>query len=328
MSPSLARSTHLRRWCAALVCSATLAAPGLPFAQAQPANAQAANAAGRIGTPGDHTGTLVHAGVKRLYRVHVPASYSPSQPMPLVLALHGGGGNMDIQAEDKFYGQIAMAEQAGYIVVFPNGASRFPRGRLATWNAGGCCSYARDSNSDDVGFLRALVAHLRTQLAIDPKRVFANGMSNGGMMAYRLACEAPDVFRAVAAVAGTDNTRSCTPASPVSVLHIHARDDDHVMFGGGPGPKAREAVPYVSVNDTVAKWVRLNGCSPAPRRVLDAQGAMCEAYTACRGDTQVQLCVTETGGHSWPGGVKPRSEVAGSTAISAAQTIWDFFSAR
>jgi polyhydroxybutyrate depolymerase len=132
----------------------------------------------------------------------------------------------------------------------------------------------------------------------------------------------------VAAVAGTDNTRSCSPAAPVSVLHIHARDDDHVLFGGGPGLKARDPVPYVSVNDTVAKWVRLNGCSGAPQRVLDRPGVVCDAYTACRGDTQVKLCVTETGGHSWPGGVKPRGEAAGSTAISATQTIWDFFATR
>jgi polyhydroxybutyrate depolymerase len=289
---------------------------------------QAQDAASAIGTPGDHTLSIVHAGVKRLYRVHVPASYSPSRPMPMVLALHGGGGNMDIQAEDKFYGQIAKSEQAGFIVVFPNGASRFPRGKLATWNAGGCCAYARDSNSDDVGFIRALVAQLSTQLAVDPKRIFANGMSNGGMMAYRLACEMPDVFRAVAAVAGTDNTQACTPKAPISILHIHARDDDHVRFDGGPGPKAREATPYVSVADTVSKWVKLDACNPTPQRVLDTPGAHCDAYTACRGGVEVELCVTDSGGHSWPGGTKPRGGASGSTALSATDVIWDFFSTR
>jgi len=282
-----------------------------------------------INGAGDYTFKLVHGGHTRMYRVHVPPGYSASKPMPLVFSLHGGGGNMDYQADDKFYGQIAQSDKSGYVVVFPNGYSRLPSGKLATWNAGHCCGAARDRNIDDVGFIREIVKRLSAQPGIDAQRVFANGMSNGGLMAYRLACEMPEVFKAIAAVAGTDNTKACTPSQPVSVLHIHAKDDERVLFNGGNGRNMSDKVTaFVAVPDSVAKWVRLNGCSATPKRVLEVAGASCDAYFACKGGVEVKLCVTETGGHSWPGGTKPRGGAAGSTAISATEVMAEFFLSR
>lgn len=190
---------------------------------------------------------------------------------------------------------------------------------------------ARRQNADDVGFIRALLAHLNRKIKIDPERIFAAGMSNGGMMAYRLACEMPEVFKAIAAVADTDNTRSCKPGQPVSILHIHARNDTHVLFGGGAGPDGprRAAVTdYTSVADTVARWVGLNGCGANPRRILERAGAYCEVYSSCRGGAEVQLCVTDSGGHSWPGGHKARGDEPPSQAISANDVMWDFFKRR
>ncbi|MEK8052246.1 PHB depolymerase family esterase [Ideonella sp. DXS22W] len=272
--------------------------------------------------------SLVHAGQTRLYRVHVPAGLTPGQPVPLVIALHGGGGNMDVQANDRFYGWISQAERSGFIVVFPNGFSRLPGGQLATWNAGGCCGAARDQGSDDVGFIRALVAQLKGRYAIDGQRIFATGMSNGGMMAYRLACEMADTVRAVAAVAGTDNTRKCTPSRPVAVLHIHARDDDHVPFDGGLGPRSltRAEHPHASVPDTLARWRSRDACPDTPpRTVLDTPGARCELSGPCRDASVVQACITERGGHSWPGGTQPRGHAEPSTALDATPLIWNFF---
>lgn len=277
---------------------------------------------------GDHRGSLVHDGQTRLYRVHVPAGYSAQRPVPLVIALHGGGGSMDVQADDRFYRWISQSERSGFVVVFPNGFSRFPGGRLATWNAGGCCGAARERGSDDVGFLRALVAQLRGQLAIDERRIFATGMSNGGMMAYRLACEMADTVRAVAAVAGTDNTLRCVPSRPVSVLHIHARDDDHVPFDGGMGPRslARAEGAHTGVPETLARWRAHDACPDAPpRTVLAVPGARCERHGPCRDASAVQACITDTGGHSWPGGSKPRGGGPVSEAIDATTLIWDFF---
>lgn len=286
-----------------------------------------ASATSPLARAGDYRFSIQHGGSQRAYLVHVPASYDPAKPTPVLFALHGGGGNMDYQASDA-YGLVAKADNEGFIAVFPNGSSRFAGGKFATWNAGNCCGGARDQGVDDVGFIRAVFEQLARQVNVDRSRVYATGMSNGAMMAYRLACEAPDVFRAIAAVAGTDNTRSCTPSRPVPVLHIHARDDSHVLFNGGAGPDAARAstvTDFVSVPDTVTKWTRLNGCAAPARRVLQTHGAYCEQYASCSG-APVQLCVTETGGHSWPGGHKRRAEQPPSQAISANDVMWEFFS--
>ncbi|WP_197722840.1 alpha/beta hydrolase family esterase [Sulfurivermis fontis] len=281
--------------------------------------------------PGDHVYTLRHGGLERRYRLHVPTGYDAARPMPLLVALHGGGGNMDYQANDKFYGLISKSEREGFVVAFPNGYSRLRGGRLATWNAGRCCGDARDRNIDDVGFIRKMVAEIGQRVNVDSARIYATGMSNGGLMSYRLACEMADVFTAIAPVAGTDNTLTCSPARPVSVLHIHARDDGHVLFEGGAGPAAVDGAKitdFTSVADTVAKWVQLNGCRREAQRTLETAGVYCDTYSQCRGGAQVQLCVTEDGGHSWPGGNKPRIGAKPSRAISANDVMWEFFSRR
>lgn len=262
--------------------------------------------------------------------VHLPTGYRADRPTPLVLAFHGGGGHAEHMAEH--YGLRQKADEAGFIVAFPNGDSRFPGGKLATWNAGGCCGDARDKGVDDVAFARAVVAALQAKYAIDAGRVFATGMSNGGMLSHRLACEAADVFRAVAAVAGTDATRSCTPSRPVSVLHIHAQDDSHVLFNGGAGPDAfrdrSKVMDFVSVPETMARWAQRNQCPAPPQRTLSVPGAWCETQTGCAGGVRVQLCVTETGGHAWPGVEHGRrNKPAASQALNANDTLWRFFEA-
>ncbi len=274
--------------------------------------------------------TLEYAGKTRRYLLYLPGSRAQSDPLPLVVALHGGGGHAELMADDERYGLIGKAERAGFAVVFPNGHSRLPRGRLATWNAGGCCGNARDTGSDDVGFIRAVVADVARRTPIDRQRIFATGMSNGGMMAYRLACEAADLFRAIASVAGTEAVADCRPSRPVPILHIHARDDSHVLFDGGAGADAfldrRQVMDFVSVPETIARWVKRNGCQAPPQRVLERQGAWCERYAGCRAAASVQLCVTAEGGHSWPGATRVRRGKAdASQALDANDTIWEFF---
>lgn len=281
-----------------------------------------------IHLPGDHRQSLEHGGRKRVYRVYVPAGYRPGTPAPLLVALHGGGGSMDYMGRDENYGLISLSERTGLVLVLPNGISRLRSGMLATWNAGDCCGSARDEQVDDVGYIRRVLEQVQRQLHIDPQRIYATGMSNGAMMAYRLACELPGVFRAIAAVAGTDNTRTCTPDRPVSVLHIHARNDSHVLYEGGAGPDAVERAlitEFRSVPETVARWQERNSCPKTPQRVLEKDGAWCERYAPCAGGTQLQLCVTTAGGHSWPGGTKRRGE-APTQAVNANELMWTFFS--
>ncbi|WP_077037684.1 PHB depolymerase family esterase [Pelomonas sp. KK5] len=283
-----------------------------------------------IAGPGDYTRTIDSGGRERHYRVHVPRSYDPARPAPLLLALHGGGGNMNLQAEH--YGLVDASEQRGFIAVFPNGIGALGGDRLATWNAGRCCGKARDQGVDDVAFIRAVVAELQGQLAVDPRRIWATGMSNGGMMAQRLGCEAADLFSAIAPVAGTDNTVDCHPARPVAVIEFHARDDDHVLFDGGAGPNAfpnrAQVTEFTSVPETISRWTRRNGCpaNAQVQRTLERPGARCELQAAGCG-APVALCVTDSGGHSWPGTPAMRpGKGAPSQALSANALMWDFFS--
>jgi polyhydroxybutyrate depolymerase len=291
---------------------------------AQRATPAAANPAGLQ----EHT--LNVTGQSRRYLLYVPQSLGANQSAPLVLAFHGGGGHAEFMADDARYGLQSMAERHGYIVAFPNGYSKLPGGKLATWNAGGCCGDARDRHVDDVAFARAVVADVAALHPIDRNRVFATGMSNGAMMSYRLACEAADLFRAVAAVAGTDATASCQPAKPVSVLHIHAQDDDHVLFNGGAGPQAfrdpSKVMDYVSVPETVQHWVSRNHCAVTTQHTALQTGASCDTYNACAGASQVKLCVTDSGGHSWPGAqTVRRGKEPASQALDASEVIGTFF---
>jgi polyhydroxybutyrate depolymerase len=282
----------------------------------------------KIQKPGDYTRLLQHDGLARSYRIHVPKQYQASKSAPLVLAFHGGGGDMDYMAKDEYYGLISKSDAEGFVVVFPNGYSKFKSGKFATWNAGACCASARDNNIDDVGFVRKMIASLTRELNINRQMIFATGMSNGGMMSYRLACEMSDTITAIAAVAGTDNTIDCQPRKPVSILHIHATNDDRVLFNGGAGKKFRDeskVTDFISVPDSVKKWVTQNHCQSTPLQTLEKPGAYCEKYAQCKGGVAVQLCVTDTGGHSWPGGTKPRGSESPSQVISANDVMWDFF---
>ena len=251
-------------------------------------------ACGRSGKPGDYIFTLRHNGLERRYRVHVPANYDATRPAAVLVALHGGG-NMEYQANDVRYGLISKSDSAGFIAVFPNGTRRMKRGMFATWNAGNCCAHARDASVDDVGFVRKVVEDVSRQWDVDRGRIYATGMSNGGLMAYRLACEASDLFTAIAAVRSP--IRGTCPRSPI-LRRCRRRSRS--------GQVSR-----------VARRSR-SECSTCPARI-----AICTRRVAA---TPGCSCATsESGGHSWPGGTKPRASEPPSTAISAGDVMWAFF---
>jgi polyhydroxybutyrate depolymerase len=278
----------------------------------------------KLTAPGDYRFSFERDGLTREYLVHVPKGYRGG-PTPMLIALHGGGGSADYQADDSKYRLISKSEQAGFIAVFPNGYSRFKSGILGTWNAGACCAAAVRDKIDDVGFIREVIARVEKQANIDKRRIFATGMSNGAMMSWRLACEAPEI-RAIAPVEGTDNTATCNPSRPVPVIEFHAINDEMVNFNGGPGPKSFTQVNFTSVPATQAKWVALNRADPKAKRVLTVAGAHCDLHPAKPGGAPVELCVTDTGGHSWPGGGTQQGRKQPSMAISANDLMWSFFS--
>lgn len=274
---------------------------------------------------GEISRTLTHDGRERSYILYVPASVDWSKPVPLVFVFHGGTGNA--KNAIRMSGFDPVADKNGFIVVYPNGTGRLSDDKLLTWNGGTCCGYAQEENVDDVGFVRAIVTDLRSLANIDPKRIYATGMSNGAILSQRLACEATDLFAAIAPVAGTLNFPSCSPTQPISVIEFHGTADEHVPYDGGYGPKSLVNVDFASVQKSVGFWTQFDGCSPQSQ-TNSFDDIQHEVWTGCAGSTSVELYTILGGGHSWPGGAGgwPGSDQPTQT-ISASQLIWEFFAA-
>lgn len=229
--------------------------------------------------------TLEHGGQSRSYDLYVPESVDVTQPATLVLNFHGLLGNPSQQAMFSQYD--AAAATAGVIVAYPAGTS-------SSWNTGLCCGGAQSAGVDDVGFARTVVQHVGIGSCIDPSRVFAIGMSNGGHMAHRLACEAADVFAGVASVAGVLTMLECNPSRPISVQQFHGTADNIVSYDGiGPG--------FPGAEDMMEGWAARNGCAPVPNITHQQGDSTCETWTACNDGVEVTLCTVEGGGHCWPG---------------------------
>jgi polyhydroxybutyrate depolymerase len=284
-------------------------------------------AAGEI-HPGDHTRSIPVDRRTRTYLVHVPPSYDGSEPFPVVVAFHGGLSRAETMIRDT--GLNEKADKAGFIVVYPNGTSRY--GRLLTWNAGNCCGYAMRHNVDDVGFVRALLDDLARVAAIDPNRVYATGYSNGAMMAYRLASELSSRIAAIAPVAGPMGTLACNPDRSLSVIHFHGTDDPFAPFHGGRVQFALTTVDFYSVEHSIRAWVKANGCPAAPVITREPDTAdegttvQRRTYGPGKDGAEVVLLVIEGGGHTWPGRApRTRSHGKSTRDISANDLIWEFF---
>lgn len=275
--------------------------------------------------PGDYEQSLTHAGRTRTYTVHLPRGIGDVHAFPLVIVLHGGGGNSQNAA--RMSGFSALADQENFIVVYPDGTGRLGD-VLLTWNSGNCCGYALDHQIDDVGFIRALIAKLQRDYPIDARRVYATGMSNGGMMSYRLGCELSDQLAAIAPVAGALNVE-CKPSTPISVIAFHGTADQHVLFDGG-APKVK-ADPHPREDKSVAYamnfWAQHNRCEATPKRD-ERSSVIHETYTNCANGVAVELYAIQGEGHTWPGGQRGSARGDAPTRdISATNMMWEFFKA-
>ncbi|HSN16770.1 MAG TPA: PHB depolymerase family esterase [Gammaproteobacteria bacterium] len=277
---------------------------------------------------GDPRIEIEYAGLDRSYLLHMPSPL-PNDPLPLVVVLHGGGGSAESAA--KMTGFDAEADKEGFIVVYPNGTGKarpflnaLGKPGFLTWNAGSCCGYAYEKQIDDVGFIRALVVQVIKDNAADPKRVYVTGISNGGMMAYRLACEASDLFAAIAPVSAVQEVASCKPSQPVSVFHIHGAKDENVPLDGGVGKKAIEKEDRKPVQDSIDFWVRQDGCSVTVHS--QEPDVLMTNYGGCQAGSEVSFFLIQDGGHAWPGGQRiARFLDPPSRALDATSEIWDFF---
>lgn len=264
-----------------------------------------------LGSPGDRTRSVYIGGVWRSWREHVPPGYDCRRPMAVVFNFHGFSSDSTRQLE--LSGLNAKADDAGFIALTPEGI-----GVVQSWNAGVCCGVAAATGSDDVGFVREALANVRQRYAVDPKRVFATGMSNGGFFSHRLACEAADVFAAIAPVSGTMGIPTCAPSRPVPVLHFHGTADTIVPYLGGGFAGG------TPVESTMRDWAARDGCGTSTRVVFQRGDATCKRWD-CDGGVDVELCTIDGGGHTWPGG--PPNLGLGNTSsdVSATDRAWDFF---
>ncbi|OGF53095.1 MAG: hypothetical protein A2Z21_05665 [Candidatus Fraserbacteria bacterium RBG_16_55_9] len=274
-------------------------------------------------------GQLIFEGRTRTYILHLPPVYNGQDPLPLVIFLHGGGGNAE--GAVSAYGLSNLADREGFIVVYPNGTGVFEE-RLLTWNSGHCCGYALNNRVYDAGFIRSLIEKLQRELKIDPKRIYATGHSNGGMLSYRLGGELSDVLAAIAPVAGTiggqvtPNTLLIMvpqPKNSIAVIAFHGKLDSHVLYNGGHGAGTSGERVDLSVAESITFWVNANRCSPIPQAEVSTSGNIIrDTYRSCANGADVALYTVLNGGHSWPG----TNQGEGQThEISATELLWEFF---
>lgn len=243
------------------------------------------------------TYTLNVKGALRKYILFTPSGKAKG-PRPLVIVLHGGGGNGEQAKEMSSWNY--EAQRRGWVVAYPYGSSRPPSNAL-TWNAGQCCGYASESGVDDVSFIDRTIEDIAKRTSIDSSRVYVTGMSNGAMLAYKLACELSSKIAAIAPVAGTSGNAVCKPAFPVSVIHFHGTADKNVPYKGGVGQDAFDKTPKKSVANALGEWYSINKClAPKTTRVV---GNATFSTAKCLNQTEVSLVEIRGGGHSWPGSI-------------------------
>lgn len=260
----------------------------------------------------------------RSYEIELPAV---ARGAPMILALHGGGGNPDQFASASGFARDALRE--GYAVIFPAGSVRFGGKKLLTWNGGYCCGYAARAGVDDIGFLEAVIKDAQDRFGVDGGRVYLTGMSNGSIMVETFAARNPGLVRAVAGVAGTMDTGRVKVQGRVPLLVIHGTADENVRYEGGVGDLSVARTDFASVASVVraflAPWG--GGVSQSTRRIdRRDDGTSVIVIDHKKGGTVVlRLMTVEGGAHHWPGGRKARQKGGKTEEIDANTEILRFF---
>ena len=267
-------------------------------------------------------GAIVSSGQKREYLLYVPRSYDRAKPTPLVISMHGGGAWPAQQMNLSRWNRLA--DEHGFIVVYPAGAGMGPR----IW----------DNDTADVRFISDLIDKLEAAYNIDPTRIYVNGFSNGGAMANELSCTLSHRIAAVGTVAPALLLpwSWCADSRPMPMIDFNGTADPAAPYNGGPSFASPprfiasdhgKSIPFASVSTIAANWARRNRCGPNPVESAVAADVTRREYTNCADDAAVVLYTIQGGGHTWPGG-KPMPEwFVGPTSrnIDASRVMWEFF---
>lgn len=280
--------------------------------------------------------SIEHEGIERTYHLYLPENFNRANTMPLVLALHGGGGSGLRFEEDAAAGTLsAAAEEKGVIIVAPDGIDN-------RWNDGRTEHFGNDRMYNDVGFISAIIDQMIEEYNVDPSRVYATGISNGGFMVIRLALDLSEKIVAIAPVTAQIQqvNEMKAPNLPVSMMFVNGTEDPLVPYDGGcirnlfNSDECRGIV--LSTQESIEKFIGYNQCTNtgATEAIIDVipdDGTSVEItrYNGCSENSEVVLVKVFGGGHTWPKGVKlplvGDSLGLVSEEINASELILDFF---
>ncbi len=279
-------------------------------------------------------GSIIVDGINRTYHLYLPSLYNGKDTVPLLIALHGGGGRgRRFEKSTTLEGFDKLAKKDGFIVVYPDGLKRH-------WNdgRGDPYSYSARNNINDVKFISELIDSLENKYNINKSRVYVTGISNGGMMSFRLGCALSDKISAIATVAASmpENLyRNCSPKNRISVLMIHGTNDPLVPWNGGDVVLFRKHHgKVVSIPKSVEFWTSYNKCTLQEKKQYlpdsdpnDGTRVWTEKYANTKNNTEVVLYAVEGGGHTWPDGFGRFRWITGKMThdINACDVIWNFF---
>ncbi len=257
---------------------------------------------------------LRHGGLDRVFYMYVPTSYSnSSNNRPLLFSLHGYTSSALTNL--SYTGFESPANTNGFIVIYPQGSILQSTG-ATHWNVGG---WTTSSTTDDVSYIETIIDYMLIEYRIDPDRIYSTGMSNGGFMSYRLACELGTKIAAIASVTGSmtpETLAACEPAHATSILQIHGALDNTVPRNGNDGMKP--------IDEVMTFWQMNNRCDETPETkaisdlTLDGFGGTQSKYSNCENGVEVSLYLLDQMGHEWP--------LSGAHDLDAPSAIWDFLS--
>jgi Poly(3-hydroxybutyrate) depolymerase len=271
--------------------------------------------AGSVVASGAHDYGFRVDGRQRTFRLYVPPGYNGQQPLPLLIALHGGLGTGEIFEHQSHLDRVAARDH--FLIAYPDGVGR-------GWNAGSCCGSPMEDHVDDVGFIDALEQRLVKDFAVDPTRIYGTGFSNGAMMLWRVSCQQPQLFAAIATVEGGLMMKHCEASLPMPTMIIGGLKDERIPWHGG----VFRGTFRPSVASLVDGLRSRNGCSGKPAVNYDRNQVLCRDLDQCRSKAAIRWCRIANGGHQWAGGKAYFTFLLGpnNEKFDASAQVWQFLS--